>query len=78
MKITKIEMLRTREFENVVWVSIHTDAGIIGLGETVYGAGAVASLENGYVFPMEGPGLGTERLPKVYERSDLTVRRTEA
>jgi galactonate dehydratase len=43
MKITAIETLSTREFENVLWVRIHTDAGVIGLGETFYGAGAVAS-----------------------------------
>ena len=41
MKITKIETLRTEEFANVIWVRIHTDAGLIGLGETFYGAGAV-------------------------------------
>ena len=41
MKITKIETLRTAEFANVIWVRIHTDAGVIGLGETFYGAGAV-------------------------------------
>jgi galactonate dehydratase len=43
MKITGIETLSAREFENVLWVRIHTDAGLIGLGETFYGAGAVAS-----------------------------------
>jgi L-alanine-DL-glutamate epimerase-like enolase superfamily enzyme len=41
MKITSIETLRTAEFSNVLWVRVHTDAGIIGLGETFYGAGAV-------------------------------------
>jgi galactonate dehydratase len=41
MKITKIETLRTEEFANVIWVRVHTDAGIVGLGETFYGAGAV-------------------------------------
>ena len=41
MKITKIETVRTREFFNVIWVRIHTDSGVIGLGETFYGAGAV-------------------------------------
>ncbi|ORE93496.1 mandelate racemase/muconate lactonizing enzyme family protein [Acuticoccus yangtzensis] len=43
MKITAIETLRTEEFANVVWVRVHTDAGIVGLGETFYGAGAVES-----------------------------------
>lgn len=41
MKITKIETLRTIEFVNVLWVRVHTDSGVIGLGETFYGAGAV-------------------------------------
>jgi galactonate dehydratase len=41
MKITAIETLRTGEYANVIWVRVHTDAGIIGLGETFYGAAAV-------------------------------------
>ena len=41
MKITALETLRTEEFSNVLWVRVHTDSGIIGLGETFYGAGAV-------------------------------------
>jgi L-alanine-DL-glutamate epimerase-like enolase superfamily enzyme len=35
-------------------------------------------IKDGYVLPMEGPGLGTDLLPAVFERSDLTVRRSEA
>jgi L-alanine-DL-glutamate epimerase-like enolase superfamily enzyme len=41
MKITSIETLRVGEFANLLWVRVHTDAGVIGLGETFYGAGAV-------------------------------------
>ena len=41
MKITAIETLRTEEFSNVIWVRVHTDGGIVGLGETFYGASAV-------------------------------------
>src|SRR6266516_3847833 len=41
LKITSIETLRTAEFANVLWVRVHTDTGIVGLGETFYGAGAV-------------------------------------
>jgi galactonate dehydratase len=41
MKITALETLRTEEFSNVIWARVHTDAGVIGLGETFYGAGAV-------------------------------------
>ena len=43
MKITAIETLFTEEFSNVLWVRMHTDAGIVGLGETFYGARAVAA-----------------------------------
>lgn len=39
---------------------------------------AVPKIENGYVYPMEGPGLGVELLPEVFERSDLIVRSTQA
>src|SRR3979411_434366 len=40
-KIISIETLRTEELANGLWVRVHPDAGIIGLGETFYGAGAV-------------------------------------
>lgn len=43
MKITAIETISAREFGNVLWVRVHTDGGVIGLGETFYGAGAVAA-----------------------------------
>lgn len=41
MKITELETLRVAEFGNVLWVRVHTDTGIVGLGETFYGAAAV-------------------------------------
>ena len=41
MKITEIETIRIAEFANVLWVRVHTDEGVVGLGETFYGAGAV-------------------------------------
>ncbi|WP_118134670.1 mandelate racemase/muconate lactonizing enzyme family protein [Oceanicella sp. SM1341] len=41
MKITAIRTFRVEEFANVLWVHVETDAGITGLGETFYGAGAV-------------------------------------
>ena len=39
---------------------------------------AVPRIEGGYVYPMEGPGLGVELQPAVFKRADLTVRRTAA
>lgn len=41
MKITALETLRVAEFQNVLWVRVHTDSGVAGLGETFYGPGAV-------------------------------------
>ncbi len=41
MKITAIKTYRVDEFANVLWVHVETDAGITGIGETFYGAGAV-------------------------------------
>ena len=35
-------------------------------------------IENGYVLPMEAPGLGTDLQRSVFDRSDITVRRSEA
>ncbi|RVU35914.1 mandelate racemase/muconate lactonizing enzyme family protein [Hwanghaeella grinnelliae] len=41
MRITSIETLWLNEFSNVLWVLIHTDEGITGLGETFSGSKAV-------------------------------------
>ncbi|MDA1311523.1 MAG: mandelate racemase/muconate lactonizing enzyme family protein, partial [Proteobacteria bacterium] len=40
MKISAIETIRIAEFPNLLWVHVHTDEGLIGLGETFYGPGA--------------------------------------
>lgn len=41
MKITGIETIRIEERPNLVWLQIHTDEGLVGLGETFFGAKAV-------------------------------------
>ena len=38
----------------------------------------VPRIENGYVLPMQGPGLGVELLPQVFKRTDLTHRTSKA
>ncbi len=43
MKITAIETVQLRSLPNLIWVRLHTDAGLIGLGETFRGADAVAA-----------------------------------
>ena len=51
MKITKIETLRLDEFPNICWVEVHTDAGLVGLGETFFGARAVEAAMHETVAP---------------------------
>jgi len=36
LKITQIETIRIQEFPQLIWVQVHTDAGLIGLGETFF------------------------------------------
>jgi galactonate dehydratase len=41
VKITGLETVRIAEHPNLMWVQVHTDSGLIGLGETYFGAKAV-------------------------------------
>ena len=41
MRISRIETLRLDEFPNLLWVMVHTDSNLVGLGETFFGAQAV-------------------------------------
>jgi galactonate dehydratase len=41
MRISRIETLRLDEFPNLLWVMVHTDRNLVGLGETFFGAQAV-------------------------------------
>ncbi|MBN8533398.1 MAG: mandelate racemase/muconate lactonizing enzyme family protein [Rhizobiales bacterium] len=41
MKITALETIRVEEFGNIIFVQLHTDEGLIGLGETFLGPKAV-------------------------------------
>ena len=38
MKITKLENLRIQERPNLLWIQVHNNEGIVGLGETFFGA----------------------------------------
>lgn len=51
MKIDAIETLRLEEFPNLLWVQVSTDDGIVGLGETFFGARAVESYIHETVAP---------------------------
>jgi L-alanine-DL-glutamate epimerase-like enolase superfamily enzyme len=41
MRITGIETIRVERHPNILFVEVHTDEGLVGLGETYYGARAV-------------------------------------
>lgn len=41
MKITAVETITLDEFPNVLWVQVHTDEGLVGLGETFYAVAPV-------------------------------------
>jgi L-alanine-DL-glutamate epimerase-like enolase superfamily enzyme len=51
MKITALETIRLGEFPNLVWVRLHTDEGLTGLGETFMGAAAVEAYLHETVAP---------------------------
>ncbi|MDP3063698.1 MAG: mandelate racemase/muconate lactonizing enzyme family protein [Chloroflexota bacterium] len=44
MKITKVETVRVQEFDQAFWVEVHTDTGLVGLGETYYAPRALAAI----------------------------------
>ena len=44
MKITRIETIWTEAQFNTLWVRLHTDEGLVGLGETYYAPRAVSAL----------------------------------
>lgn len=51
MKITAIETIHLGAYPSILWVEIHTDAGVTGLGETCHGAHAVAAQVHESVAP---------------------------
>ena len=51
MKITALETLRLEEFGNIIFVRLHTDAGVVGLGETFMGPKAVEAYLHETVAP---------------------------
>ncbi len=52
MKITGLETIRIAERPNLLWVHVHTDEGLTGLGETFFGAAAVEAYLHETVAPM--------------------------
>lgn len=52
MKITQIETIRVGQFPDLLFVHVHTDAGIIGLGETWYAASTVEAAIHDHFGPL--------------------------
>lgn len=51
MKITALETIRLADRPNLLWVQVHTDEGITGLGETFFGAATVEAHVHEYIAP---------------------------
>jgi galactonate dehydratase len=51
MKITALHTIRIAERPNLLWVQVHTDEGLVGLGETFFGAATVEAHVHEYVAP---------------------------
>ncbi|MFZ9485479.1 MAG: mandelate racemase/muconate lactonizing enzyme family protein [Alphaproteobacteria bacterium] len=52
MRITALETIRLASRANLLWVRVHTDEGLVGLGETFRGAAAVEAFLHASVAPM--------------------------
>ena len=52
MKITALETIRIVDRPNLLWVKVHTDEGIHGLGETFYGAKTVEAYVHETLAPL--------------------------
>jgi galactonate dehydratase len=69
MKITSLETIRLAEFPNILWVRLHTDEGITGLGETFMGAAAVEAYLHEWAAPKL---LGKDPLQIEARNKDIT------
>ena len=52
MKIVKLETIRIEDRPNLLWIQVHTDEGLVGLGETFFGAQAVEAYIHETVAPI--------------------------
>ena len=51
MKISALETIRIAERPNLIWLQVHTDQGLVGLGETFFGASTVEAHVHDYIAP---------------------------
>ncbi len=69
MKITEVETIRLGEFPNIIWTRLHTDGGLVGLGETFMGATAVEAYLHEWAAPKL---LGQDPLAIEARNRDIT------
>jgi galactonate dehydratase len=69
MKISAVETVRVKEFENLLWLRVHTDEGLIGLGETYLLPATVEAYVHEYLAPR---ALGCDPLSIDKLSRDLT------
>ena len=69
MKITQVETIRLGELPNIIWTRLYTDEGLVGLGETFMGAGAVEAYLHEWVAPKL---LGQDPLAIESRNRDIT------
>jgi L-alanine-DL-glutamate epimerase-like enolase superfamily enzyme len=69
VKVVQVDTLRLGEFPNLLWVGVQTDDGLVGLGETFFGAQAV----EGYIHETAAPYL-LGRDPLQIERHARALR----
>jgi galactonate dehydratase len=43
LKISAVETIQVAEYSNLVWLELHTDEGLVGLGETFRNPGATVA-----------------------------------
>ena len=70
MKITSIETVESSSYPNLLWVQIHSDDGLVGLGETFFGPAAVV----GYIHQVAAPYLLGQD-PRAVEKHHSTLGR---
>ena len=51
MRVSAVETVRLEEFPSLLWVQIHTNDGLVGLGETYFGAGAAEAHVHEFIAP---------------------------
>src|SRR5918998_2585890 len=51
MRVVQVDTLRLDEFPNILFVQVHTDEGLTGLGETFFGAQAVEAYVHETIAP---------------------------